>query len=300
MAKKALGKGLGALIKKQTEAPEPTVNTQPVREVDGQSVIEVALSDVVVSPLQPRKTFSEASIEELAESIKQHGIIQPLIVRLVEGKYELIAGERRWRASNHIGLKSVPLLVREASDRDVLEMALIENLQRADLNAIEEAAGYARLAREFGLKQDTIAKQVGKSRASVANSIRLLDLNQEVRDLLAEKKIAVGHAKAILGLKEKSTHHEVALQVIKKKLTVRATERLVQVCNSGDQSKEKDKKQEVRSEAIIRVEDLLQKEFSTNVSIHHSDKKGKIEIEYYGKADLNRVLELLGVSPNEK
>jgi len=141
MAKKALGKGLGALIKKQTEAPEPTVNTQPVREVDGQSVIEVALSDVVVSPLQPRKTFSEASIEELAESIKQHGIIQPLIVRLVEGKYELIAGERRWRASNHIGLKSVPLLVREASDRDVLEMALIENLQRADLNAIEEAAG---------------------------------------------------------------------------------------------------------------------------------------------------------------
>ena len=301
MAKKALGKGLGALIKKQAEAPVPTSSTQPVKEVDGQAVVEVDLKSVVSSPLQPRKVFSEASIEELAESIRQHGIIQPLIVREVNGKYELIAGERRWRASNHLKIKKVPILVREASDRDVLEMALIENLQRADLNAIEEAAGYARLAKEFGLKQETIAKQVGKSRASVANSIRLLELNADVQELLSEQKIAVGHAKAILGLKEKKKHHEVALQVIKKKLTVRATERLVQGYNSGEPQVDVEKSKEAvkLSEEIQRVQDRLQKDFSTNVSIHHSGKKGKIEIEYYGKSDLGRVLELLGVPADE-
>ncbi len=302
MAKKALGKGLGALIKKQAEAPSPTTATQPVKEVDGQEVIEVTLNQVVSSPLQPRRTFSEAHIEELAESIRQHGIIQPLIVRRVKGKYELIAGERRWRASTHLGLDTVPILVREASDQDVLEMALIENLQRADLNAIEEAAGYARLAREFSMKQEDIAKQVGKSRASVANAIRLLDLNDDVQDLLSEKKITVGHAKAILGLKEKKVHHDVALHVIKKKLTVRATERLVQAYNSGEtpiDEKEKAKEQETQSKGIKKVQDQLKKEFATNVSITHTSKKGKIEIEYYGKADLTRVLELLGVSSDE-
>lgn len=302
MGKKALGKGLGALIKKQAEALAPTSATKPVKEVDGQAVMEVNIGDVVTSPLQPRKVFSEASIEELAESIGQHGIIQPLVVRVVKGKYELIAGERRWRASCHLGLSGVPVLIREASDRDVLEMALIENLQRADLNAIEEAAGYARLAREFGLKQDTIAKQVGKSRASVANSIRLLDLEADVQQLLAEQKIAVGHAKAILGLKEKKAHHEVALHVIRKRLTVRATERLVQSHNSGEPQEDTQKSNEnsKQSEAIQRVQERLQKEFSTNVSINHTGKKGKIEIEYYGKTDLNRVLELLGVSVDKE
>jgi len=302
MAKKALGKGLGALIKKQAEAPSPTTATQPVKEVDGQEVIAVTLNQVVSSPLQPRRTFSEAHIEELAESIRQHGIIQPLIVRRVKGKYELIAGERRWRASTHLGLDTVPILVREASDQDVLEMALIENLQRADLNAIEEAAGYARLAREFSMKQEDIAKQVGKSRASVANAIRLLDLNDDVQDLLSEKKVTVGHAKAILGLKEKKVHLDVALHVIKKKLTVRATERLVQAYNSGEtpiDEKEKAKEQEAQSKGIKKVQDQLKKEFATNVSITHTSKKGKIEIEYYGKADLTRVLELLGVSADE-
>ena len=301
MAKKALGKGLGALIKKQAEAPAPTENTKPVTEVDGQAVTQVPIASVVSSPFQPRKVFTEAAIEELADSIKQHGIIQPLIVREVNGRYELIAGERRWRASSHIGLKEVPILVREASDQDVLEMALIENLQRADLNAIEEATAYSRLAKEFSLKQEQIAKQVGKSRASVANSIRLLDLHDDVQLLLAEKKIAVGHAKAILGLRDKKKHKPVAIDIIEKKLTVRAAERLVQNHNSGSTAEEKEKSEESSEQQALfsKLQNRLKKDFSTNVSISQTGKKGKIEIEYYGKADLTRVLELLGVSVDE-
>ncbi len=301
MAKKALGKGLGALIKKQAEAPAPTATTEPVKEVDGQAVSDVDINKVVPSPLQPRKVFTEAAIEELADSIKQHGIIQPLIVREVNGKFELIAGERRWRASSHLGRETVPILVREASDQDVLEMALIENLQRSDLNAIEEAAGYSRLAREFGMKQEQIAKQVGKSRASVANSIRLLDLNEDVQLLLSAQKITVGHAKAILGLKDKKKHKTIALDVIEKKLTVRAAERLVQDQNSGaaGDEKEKPKSSRAEDEMLSKLQKQLKKEFSTNVSISQSGKKGKIEIEYYGKADLTRLLELLGVSLDE-
>lgn len=301
MAKKALGKGLGALIKKQAEAPAPTASTEPVKEVDGQAVSDVDIKKVVPSPLQPRKVFTEASIEELADSIKQHGIIQPLIVREVNGKFELIAGERRWRASSHLGSKTVPILIRQASDQDVLEMALIENLQRADLNAIEEAAGYSRLAKEFDMKQDQIAKQVGKSRASVANSIRLLDLNDNVQILLSEQKISVGHAKAILGLKDKKKHKTVALEIIQKKLTVRATERLVQNYNSGAAGEEKEKPEvaKAQNEMLSKLQEQLKKDFSTNVAISQSGKKGKIEIEYYGKADLTRLLELLGVSVDE-
>jgi ParB family transcriptional regulator, chromosome partitioning protein len=301
MAKKVLGKGLGALIKKQSEAPAPNPSTQPVREVDGQAVIEASILDVVSSPFQPRKIFNDSHIEELADSIQHHGIIQPLIVRSVNGRYELIAGERRWRAATHLGLEKVPILVKEASDQEVLEIALIENLQRADLNAIEEAAGYNRLAKEFGLKQEQIAKQVGKSRVAVANSIRLLDLHEDVQDLLAEKKIAVGHAKAILGLKDKESQGSVALQVIQNKLTVRAAERLVQGLNSGAaEEKEKSKQTAQQSEALLKLQEQLRKEFATNVSISQNGKKGKIEIEYYSKADLTRVLELLGITVEEE
>lgn len=299
MAKKALGKGLGALIKKQSEAPV-TAASKPVQEVDGQSVINVSLDQVIPSPLQPRKQFSESQIEELADSIKQHGIIQPLIVRQVNNKYELIAGERRWRASTSIGLKEVPIIVREASDRDVLEMALIENLQRADLNPIEEALGYHRLAKEFELKQEQIAKQVGKSRASVANSIRLLDLHEDVQSFLGKGQISVGHAKAILGLRDVESQLIAVDQIIKKKLTVRAAERLVKDYNKSKTASTASKEQSVEHSAVIQqIQDQLQKDFSTRVQIQHHKKKGKIEIEYYGNDDLNRILELLGVSLEE-
>jgi ParB/RepB/Spo0J family partition protein len=183
MAKQALGKGLGALIRKSAATPAFDATLAPD---DFKRVRDVALDMVVPSPLQPRTQFVESPLDDLVESIRQHGIIQPLIVRPVNGKLELIAGERRWRASAKLGLATVPVIEREASDRDVLEMALIENLQREDLNPMEEAAGYVRLAKEFSMKQDEIAGRVGKSRASVANAMRLLDLHGDVQMLVAQ------------------------------------------------------------------------------------------------------------------
>ncbi len=300
MAKKqALGKGLGALIKTQGTSSITSNNVKTGPGTHENDVRNVPITSVIPSPLQPRKHFTEGMLDDLMDSIAQHGIIQPLIVREVNGQLELIAGERRWRASTNLGLKVVPVIVKHASDRDVLEMALIENLQREDLNAIEEAAGYVRLAKEFTLKQDEIANRVGKSRASVANAMRLLDLHEDVQSMVAQSRISVGHAKAILSLKDADSQLLAADQVIKKKLTVRATEKLAQdfnkpkttstVTNTGDSTAEE-------SALIQKIQEQLQSDFSTRVQVHHTAKKGKIEIEYYGNKDLNRILDLLGVS----
>lgn len=296
MAKQALGKGLGALIKKSVSALPSALE---ITEADSKRVRDVPIDQVVPSPLQPRLQFVEAPLDDLMESIRQHGIIQPLIVRLVDGKYELIAGERRWRASKKLGLTTVPVIEREASDRDVLEMALIENLQREDLNPLEEAAGYVRLVKEFSLKQDEIAKRVGKSRASVANAMRLLDLHQDVQLLVAHTRITVGHAKAILSIKDQDTQLLVADQVIRRQLTVRATEKLAQSYLNDHSSDGQDgKKFTVPREIDIHVRAItnrLREHLATHVSIQHSAKKGKIEIEYYGDDDLQRLIELLGL-----
>jgi ParB family chromosome partitioning protein len=267
---------------------------------DFKRVRDVPHDHVIPSPLQPRMRFVDSPLDELVESIRQHGIIQPLIVRPVNGKLELIAGERRWRASGKLGLATVPVIEREASDRDVLEMALIENLQREDLNPMEEAAGYVRLAREFAMKQDEIAGRVGKSRASVANAMRLLDLHGDVQMLVAQGQITVGHAKAILSIKDHDNQLLVSDQVIRRKLTVRATEKLVQgFANgaSGDLSatgkaQAKDREVDVHLRAIANK---LREHLATHVSIHHGAKKGRIEIEYYGDDDLQRLLELVGL-----
>src|SRR6516164_4451397 len=192
MTKVVLGKGLGALI----SASKPAAHlAEP-----GERVERVALSEIVPSPLQPRKAFRTDQLEELTESIREHGIIQPLIVRKVDGRWEIIAGERRWRAANRLGLKDAPVILRQASDRDVLELSLIENLQREDLNPIEEAQAYRRLADEFELRQDDIATRVGKSRAVIANSLRLLDLHPQVQSYVSQNRLSVGHAKVLLGL----------------------------------------------------------------------------------------------------
>ncbi|HEY0789505.1 MAG TPA: ParB/RepB/Spo0J family partition protein, partial [Chthoniobacterales bacterium] len=193
MGKVVLGKGLGALI--NTPKPVAATAAEP-----GHRVEQIALAEVVPSPLQPRKSFEPQHLDELVESIREHGIIQPLIVRRVAGKCELIAGERRWRAAGQLGLADVPVIVRQASDRDVLEMALIENLQREDLNPIEEAVAYKRLAAEFELRQEDIAARVGKSRSVIANSLRLLDLHPQVQSYLVRGRLSVGHAKVLLGL----------------------------------------------------------------------------------------------------
>lgn len=268
--------------------------------ISGQLVKDVPHDQVVPSPLQPRATFIEAPLDELVESIRQHGIIQPLIVRPVNGKLELIAGERRWRASGKLGLATVPVIEREASDRDVLEMALIENLQREDLNPMEEAGGYVRLAREYGMKQDEIAGRVGKSRASVANAMRLLDLDPEVQMLVARGNLSVGHAKAVLSLKDREQQRLAADRMLKQRLTVRGAEKLVQQmvngrstaaaggAKTGASSGESDI--HIRA-AISRLREYL----ATHVSIHHGGKKGRIEIEYYGEDDLQRLLEVIGV-----
>lgn len=294
MAKQALGKGLGALIKKSV-TPSPNLTEGN----DLKRVRDVPLDLIVPSPLQPRTQFIESPLDDLMESIRQHGIIQPLIVRPVNGKLELIAGERRWRASRKLGLATVPIIEREASDRDVLEMALIENLQREDLNPMEEAAGYVRLADEFSLKQDEIASRVGKSRASVANAIRLLGLHLDIQLLVAQARLTVGHAKAVLSIKDQDTQLLAADQIIRRQLTVRATEKLVQSLLHSDSSEPGDlKKGPSTREVDIHVRAItnrLREYLATHVAIQHTSKKGKIEIEYYGDDDLQRLIELLGL-----
>jgi ParB family transcriptional regulator, chromosome partitioning protein len=292
MAKQALGKGLGALIKKNQSIPSQS-SSDAID--DSPRVREIAIENVVPSPLQPRNQFIDAPLDDLMDSIRQHGIIQPLIARLVDGKYELIAGERRWRASKKLGLTHVPVIERTASDRDVLEMALIENLQREDLNPIEEAAGYVRLAKEFNLKQEEIATRVGKSRASVANAMRLLDLHTDIQNFLAQGQITVGHAKAILALKNADTQKLAADQIIRRKLTVRAAEKLTQSLLSNPVA-DSDPKKSPHKEVDIHIRVLskrLQEHLATHVAIIHSSKKGKIEIEYYGNDDLDRILDLI-------
>ena len=257
--------------------------------------------------MQPRKHFREEQLTELMDSIREHGIIQPLTVRRVNGTLELIAGERRFRASEKLGLKEVPVIEREASDRDVLEMALIENLQREDLNPIEEAEAYSRLAKEFTMRQEDIAQRVGKNRATVANAMRLLDLPPAVKSLLSQGLITTGHAKAILGLRDAELQSLIADKVVRQGLTVRATEKMIQTeqqsatasksgPTSADGTKSGGSTPRDSAAAIQRIQANLRHKLATSVSVHHGEKKGRIEIEYYGNDDLGRLLDLLGVS----
>ena len=292
MAKNALGKGLGALIKgaNSDSMPDARVELQP-----GESVTQVPIDEIVPSPLQPRKHFSDDSLTELKNSIAELGIIQPLIIRKIDGRTELIAGERRWRASRMLGLETVPVIERPSTDQEVLEMALIENLQRQDLNAIEEAEGYVRLARDFNLKQDTIAKRVGKSRASVANSMRLLDLQAPIQRHLAEGLLTVGHAKAILGVKEPRQQIAVAEKILRQNMTVRAAEKFVKDHQKSGPTRSTPTRKPVDPH-IVAIQNSLRDHFATHTTIHHGEKKGKIEIEYYGNDDLGRILNLLGIN----
>lgn len=291
MAKSALGKGLSALI---SARPAPIrLEAEP-----GEKIQQVELSRIVPSPLQPRKDFARDALTELVESIRQHGIIQPLVVRLVAGKHELIAGERRWRAAQEAGLTQAPVVTRVATDLEVLELSLIENLQRADLNPIEEAQAYARLANEFGMRQEDIAQKVGRSRAAVANSMRLLDLHEQVQTWVTQGLLSVGHAKVLLGLKEPEEQKAVAETILRRSATVRATERLVARQLGGTRPRRK--RQTVATSATIEdLQNRLQEHLGTRVTIHHGEKRGRIEIEYYGNDDLQRVLNALGLPASE-
>jgi len=293
MAKSALGKGLSALI--STRPPALRLEAEP-----GEKIQRVDLATIVPSRLQPRKDFAREALGELVESIRQHGIIQPLVVRNIAGKHELIAGERRWRAAQEAGLAQVPIIVRTATDLEVLELSLIENLQRADLNPIEEAQAYARLSNEFGMRQEDIAQKVGRSRAAVANSMRLLDLHQQVQAWLIQGLLSVGHAKVLLALKEPDEQRAVAETILRRSATVRATERLVARQLGGTRPR-RHRQTAANASTSATIEDLqnrLQEHLGTRVLVHHGEKRGRIEIEYYGNDDLQRVLGALGL-PDE-
>jgi ParB family chromosome partitioning protein len=296
MAKSALGKGLGALIGTR---PAPTLDVQLATLEPGDKVHQVSLSEIIASPLQPRTEFAAEALQELVESIRQHGIIQPLIVRMVDGKHELIAGERRWRAARAVGLTQVPVIVREATDLDVLELSLIENLQRADLNPIEEALAYARLAGEFGMRQEDIALKVGRSRAAVANSMRLLDLHQQVQGWVTQGLLSVGHAKVLLGLKAHDEQLAVAETILRRSATVRDAERLVQRQLGTGRRRKRSTAVTVTSATVDDLQNRLQQHLGTRVAVHHGEKRGRIEIEYYGNDDLERVLNVIGLSSSD-
>ena len=293
MAKAALGKGLGALINTRVASPTPAVES-------GERVQLVALGQIIPTPLQPRTVFRDDHLDELVASIKEHGIIQPLIARKRGEQFELIAGERRWRAAQRAGLAEAPVIVREASDQDVLELALIENLQREDLNPIEEARAFARLAHEFHLRQEDIAQKVGKSRAGIANSMRLLDLHEQVQSWLTQERISVGHAKVLLSLKGQDDQARLAEEIIRRTLTVRGAEKLVaqHFAQNGAVKPTRNGAHSsgpVLAPAFQQVQNRLQSHFATHVVLHHAEKRGRIEIEYYGNDDLQRVLGLLGL-----
>src|ERR1700730_13865200 len=297
MARTGLGKGLGALI------GTPPIATRPDAIESGERVHQINLANIVPNALQPRKDFGREALQELIDSIRQHGIIQPLIVRQAGARFELIAGERRWRAAQEIGLTEVPAIIRSANNLEVLELSLIENLQRADLNAIEEAQGYARLANEFGMRQADIALKVGRSRAAVANALRLLDLHPQVQIWLAQNLVSVGHAKVLLALKTPEEQLLAAETVLRRNATVRSTERLVARQLGIGRSRRRSRRVAAElSAAGTAVEDLqnrLQQHLATHVTIHHGDKRGRIEIEYYGTDDLQRIVTALGLPPSE-
>lgn len=307
MQKKALGRGLDALISggvmHTVVAEPPPVRPlgSPVSAVSQDNGIQwLDINSIDRSRFQPRTEFDPEGLRELAESIKQQGVVQPLLVRPLpagngNGRYELIAGERRWRAARQAGLATIPAVVREATDQQALEIALIENLQREDLNPIEEARAYEQLATQFELTQEQVAEKVGRSRAAVANAMRLLSLPGEVQSWIAEERLSVGHAKAILGLSIAEEQRLVAERVLRRNMTVRETEKLVEQLKGESKLRAPRMGSTVKSAHILALEEKLQQKLGTHVAVFHGKKKGRIEIEYYGNDDLVRLLGILGI-----
>ena len=260
----------------------------------GEQVQIVKLTKVEPSREQPRKQFDADALQELAESIKQFGVLQPLLVQKKEDYYEIIAGERRWRASKLAGLKEVPVIVKEFTEQEAVEISLIENIQREDLNPIEEAMAYKRLIEEFHLKQDAIAERVSKSRTAVTNSMRLLKLDDRVQQMLIDEMISTGHARALLALESKDAQAEAAVKVFDEKLSVRETERLVKELLNPVQKKEEKPKNQAEELVYKNLEEKIKQIIGSKVAINRrTDNKGKIEIEYYSQEELERIVELL-------
>jgi ParB family chromosome partitioning protein len=287
LPKKGLGRGLSALI---PGASEPRIET----DSEGLS-FQVEVDRITPSPFQPRRTFDEAKIEELASSIRNQGIIQPLVVRRNGDGYELIAGERRWRAAMRAGLTHVPIVVRDASDHEALQLALVENLQREDLNPIEEANGYRRLQEEFHWSQEEMAEKVGKSRPAITNSMRLLSLPTEVQQEVSSANLPAGQARALLGLHSEPLILSACREVIAKGLSTRDTEKLVRVLTSG----RKRRRVPLVDPDLRSVVEELQRLLGTRVRLLPKARsaRGKIEIEYYSLPDLDRIIQTIKRNP---
>ena len=285
--KKGLGKGLGSLI------PDSDIKEEPKTKIIKEPAeVMLKINDVEPNREQPRHNFDEDALLELAESIKRYGIIEPLLVKKEEDYYKIVAGERRWRAAKLAGLKEVPVVIKDYSNQEIMEVALIENLQREDLNPIEEAQAYQSLIREYNLKQDEVAERVSKSRAAITNAMRLLKLDERVQQMVIEDMISSGHARTLLGIEDKEQQYTIAMEVFDKKLSVRETEKLVKAYNNP--SKSVDKKIPENDFIYRDMEEQLKAAVGTKVIIKNKDKnKGKIEIEYYSQDDFERIVELL-------
>ena len=291
MAARGLGKGLDLLIPNTVGETKKEKEKSKTKEDAGQVVVKI--TQVEPNREQPRKNFDEDSLQELADSIKQFGLLQPILVQDKEDHYEIIAGERRWRAAKLAGLKEVPVIIRKYSKQEIVEISLIENIQREDLNPIEEAQAYKRLLNEFHLKQDEVAERVSKSRTAVTNSMRLLKLCDEVQQMLIDDMISTGHARALLAVEDPEEQYALAQRIFDEKLSVREVEKLVKDIKKPEKPK---KKEDETLKAIYSdIGEKLKQRLSTNVTVSaKGNGAGKIEIEFYNHDDLDRLLEMIG------
>ncbi len=290
-ARKGLGKGIDAMISGDNTKTKQVVK-EVVKEVD-----TIDINKIEPNNNQPRKNFNEDKIHELAESIKQHGLIEPLIVQKgKKGFYTIIAGERRWRAAREAGVKEIPVVVKDYSDQQVMEIALIENIQREDLNAIEEAEAYDRLIRDFNLKQDEVAERVSKSRVAITNSLRLLKLDERVREMIIEDKIKSGHARALLGVSDGDEQYKLAVMIFDNSMSVRETEKMVKKYLADKKKSVKEvREKDTQTELIYKdYEEKLKSVIGTKVNINNKGKgKGKIEIEYFSADEFDRIMTMM-------
>jgi ParB family chromosome partitioning protein len=290
-AKRGLGKGIDAMISGDDTKAKKVVK-EVIKEVD-----TIDINKIEPNSNQPRKNFNEDKIHELAESIKQHGLIEPLIVQKgKKGFYTIIAGERRWRAAREAGVKEIPVVVKEYSDQQVMEIALIENIQREDLNAIEEAEAYERLIKDFNLKQDEVAERVSKSRVAITNSLRLLKLDPRVREMIIEDKIKSGHARALLSVTDPEEQYRLAVMIFDNSMSVRETEKMVKkYLADKDKPTKEAKKKDTQTELIYKdYEEKLKTVIGTKVNINNKGKgKGKIEIEYFSPDEFDRIIGMM-------
>ncbi|HEX4262813.1 MAG TPA: ParB/RepB/Spo0J family partition protein [Verrucomicrobiae bacterium] len=309
MAKPALGRGLGALLGGAPAAAKPPLPaaspaaaaTVPAPEIDVHDRVQhVSLGRIRPCPFQPRKDFTPDALRELADSIREQGIVQPLIVRDRGDHFELIAGERRWRAAQLLNLPEVPIILREADDRAVLELALIENLQRENLNAIEEAMGYSQLISQFQLTQEDVATKVGKSRAVVTNALRLLKLPQALQSYIRDGRLSVGHAKVVLGLATEKQQQHAAERVIKEGLNVRQTEGLIAKlqARSADPTKPAPITPLTKDAHVANLENRIRERLGTKVQLRYSQGKGSLDISFFSDDELERILQILGITPD--